>query len=69
MTTLRRTVSTAQDLLLLALPHGGQLTARRNAWAGMSDAATRARGRRDADIAMDQAVTCAQYAGQAQRAQ
>ncbi len=56
MTALRRTVRTAHDLLLLAVPHGGQLTARRNAWASMSEGAARARGRRDADAAMDQAI-------------
>jgi hypothetical protein len=42
LATLARTV----------LPHGGQRTARRNAWAGMSEGAARARARRDADAAM-----------------
>ncbi len=56
MTALRRSVDTARDLLLLALPGAGQLTARRNAWAGMSENATRARARREADTAMERAV-------------
>lgn len=68
MTALRRSVDTARDLLLLAAPGAGQLTARRNAWAGMSENATRARARREADTAMDRAVARAAlstpYAGE-----
>ena len=56
MTALRRSVDTARDLLLLAVPSAGQLTARRNAWASMSENATRARAQREADTAMDRAV-------------
>ena len=41
-----------QTLLLLALPAGGQATARRNAWAGMSADAARGRDRRLAEAAL-----------------
>ena len=41
-----------QDLILTALPGGGQAVARRNAWAAMSQDAVLARGRRDARIAL-----------------
>ena len=42
----------AQYALLAAFPHGGQGVARRNAWAGMAQGATRARGRREAEAAL-----------------
>ena len=48
--TLRRT--SLQALLLLVLPAGGQATARRNAWAGMSDDAARRRERGQAETAL-----------------
>jgi hypothetical protein len=38
-------------------PEGGQRTARRNAWAAMSNNATRARDRREADAAIAAALT------------
>jgi len=60
MSVLRRTTTTARDLLLLALPHGGQLTARRNAWASMSEGSARAR--RDAAQAMAVAIDLADLA-------
>jgi hypothetical protein len=60
-TAARRTATTAQSLLLLTLPHGGQGTARRNAWASMSADATRARARAEADAAMDRAAVMAQH--------
>lgn len=41
-----------QDLVLTALPHGGQRAARRNAWAGMSRDAARSRARREAQAAL-----------------
>jgi len=47
-----RRVRSLQSLLLLALPAGGQATARRNAWAGMSGDATRSRQRRQAEAAL-----------------
>lgn len=45
-----------QDLLLTALPGGGQRTARRNAWAGMAADAARTRARREAEAALEVAV-------------
>jgi hypothetical protein len=53
---VRRTSRTVQQLTLLALPHGGQQAARRNAWASMAADSTRARARREADLAMTLAV-------------
>ncbi len=50
-----------QDLLLTALPGGGQRTARRNAWAGMSADAARSRARREADAALAVAVRAARH--------
>jgi len=47
-----------QDLLLSALPGGGQRTARRNAWSGMSADASRAR--RDAEASLEVAVRTAE---------
>jgi hypothetical protein len=44
-----------QAAVLAALPDGGQGVARRNAWAGMSADAARARARREADAALAQA--------------
>jgi hypothetical protein len=55
-TTLRRTTRTGEGLVLLALPHGGQQAARRNAWASMAADSTRARARREADLARTLAV-------------
>lgn len=49
-----------QDLLLTALPGGGQRTARHNAWAGMSADAARSRARREAEAALEVAVLAAQ---------
>ena len=47
-----RLVTPVQSLLLLALPSGGQATARRNAWAGMAADATRSRERRQAEASL-----------------
>ena len=44
--------SLVQELVLAVLPAGGQRTARRNAWSGMSQDAVRARGMRDARAAL-----------------
>jgi hypothetical protein len=44
--------SLLQEVLLVALPAGGQQTARRNAWAGTSRDAARSRARREADAAL-----------------
>lgn len=49
----------ARVVVLAVLPHGGQQTARRNAWAGMAADAQRSRARRDAAAAMDVAVAAA----------
>ena len=57
--TIRRTSRTVEGLVLLALPHGGQQAARRNAWASMAADSARARARREADAAMSRAVTAA----------
>ena len=42
----------AQGLLLALLPHGGQLTARRNAWAGMVADAQQTRAWRESTAAV-----------------
>ncbi len=55
--------SLVQDLLMLAVPHGGQEVARRNAWASMSAGSARARGRREADEAMAVALATAARRG------
>jgi len=63
LVTRRYTVLIAplvQDLLLTALPGGGQRTARQNAWAGMSADASRSRARREAEAALEVAVRNAQ---------
>jgi len=49
----RRTVTLAQSLVLLVVPHGAQHVARQNAWAGMSIDAARSRDRREAQAAVD----------------
>lgn len=51
-----RTALNVQSLVMAVVPHGGQRSARRNAWASMSSDAVRARLRRDADLAMDRAL-------------
>jgi hypothetical protein len=57
--TVRRTSRAVEGLVLLALPHGGQQAARRNAWASMASDSARARARREADAAMNRAVDLA----------
>jgi hypothetical protein len=47
-----RSTSRLQDLTLTVLPHGGQRSARRNAWAAMSADAALARTRREAELAV-----------------
>ena len=54
--SLPRTLHSTQGVVLALLPHGGQRSARRNAWASMSEGNVRARARREADGAMTQAV-------------
>ncbi len=55
MYTVTRTALSVQSLVLALVPHGGQRSARRNAWASMSSDAVRARARRDAELAMSRA--------------
>lgn len=52
VTSVRRSTQVLQSLILTVAPHGGQSTARRNAWASMSEGAVLARGRRDALAAL-----------------
>jgi hypothetical protein len=53
---LARTAGQLQGLWLTVLPHGGQRSARRNAWSAMSADAAFARNRRDAEHAISAAV-------------
>ena len=52
---------TAQSLFVAALPHGGQRSARRNAWAAMGQNAVHARARREAAEALERAVQAAEH--------
>ena len=49
---LARSATRLQDLTLTVLPHGGQRSARRNAWSAMSSDAVLARSRREAELAV-----------------
>lgn len=51
----------ARDVLLTAVPHGGQRAARRNAWVGMSADAARSRAGREAATAIRDAEVRAQH--------
>ena len=66
--SLKRNVSLLETLFLTVLPHGGQRSARQNAWASMSSDNARAKARRDADAAMERAVarTAARTAARAE---
>ena len=55
MYTFTRTALNVQSLVMAVVPHGGQRSARHNAWASMSTDAVRARARREADLAMARA--------------
>jgi hypothetical protein len=57
MIAVRPVTRTVQSLALLALPHGGQRVARHNAWASMSAESLWARNRREAELAMQRALT------------
>ena len=61
-TSLTRTATQLQNLSLVLLPHGGQRSARRNAWASMSSDAVLARSRREADAAVAAAAARAEQA-------
>ena len=52
--------SLVQNLILAAVPAGGQAAARQNAWASMSAGSARNRDRRQAEAAMAVAVERAQ---------
>ena len=47
-----RTAAQLQGFALTVLPHGGQRSARKNAWAAMSADAVLARSRREAEAAV-----------------
>jgi len=53
----RRAARSFEQAMMTVLPHGGQGAARRNAWAAMAVDAAQSRARREADLAMDRAVT------------
>jgi hypothetical protein len=50
-----RMTHTLEALFLAVLPHGGQGSARKNAWASMVEDNNRAKSRREADVAMSRA--------------
>ena len=56
-----RTATNVQSLVVAVLPHGGQRSARRNAWASMSEDNLRARARREADAAMSLAASMSRH--------
>ena len=56
MIAVRPVTRTLQSLALLAVPHGGQKLARRNAWGSMSSDSARARARVEAFVAMSRAL-------------
>ena len=53
---LTRAASGAESFLMTLVPHGGQGTARRNAWSAMSADAVQSRARRDAEEAVARAT-------------
>jgi hypothetical protein len=63
ITALQRTASQLQSLALTVVPHGGQRSARRNAWAAMSADAIQSRARREAEAAVARAVAMMPPAG------
>lgn len=67
LASLARTTGQLQTAALAVLPHGGQRSARRNAWAAMSSDAAQARARYDAERALDHAVARAGHRSVAAR--
>jgi hypothetical protein len=63
-TAFSRTTGQLQSLALTVLPHGGQRSARRNAWAAMSADVSQARSRREAEQAVAAATARAAYLAQ-----
>ncbi|MBK5305332.1 MAG: hypothetical protein JJD92_01445 [Frankiaceae bacterium] len=55
-----------QSAALLALPHGGQRIARRNAWVATSAEAAWARNRREAELALQRALLATRRSAAAQ---
>ena len=49
-------IANAQAAFLSLLPHGGQRTARRNAWSAMVDNSSESRTRSEADAALADAA-------------
>ena len=64
--SVRRNLANLESFALTLMPHGGQRSARRNAWASMSSDSALARQRRDADAAMARAVERAELTSQRQ---
>jgi hypothetical protein len=62
-TALARTAAQLQSVALTVVPHGGQRSARRNAWAAMSADAVQARARREAEAAIALVVAAMPPAG------
>lgn len=58
---IARTATNVQSLVVAVLPHGGQRSARRNAWASMSADHIRAKARREADAAMSRAASMSRH--------
>jgi hypothetical protein len=54
---IRRAARSVETAMMAVLPHGGQGAARRNAWSAMAADAIQSRARREADLAMDRAVS------------
>jgi hypothetical protein len=58
--SLKRNLANLESFALTLMPHGGQRSARRNAWASMSSDSALARSRREADAAMERAIELAE---------
>lgn len=54
--SLTRSAGRLQSLVLAVVPHGGQRSARANAWSAMSADAALARNRRESERALRQAA-------------
>jgi ketopantoate reductase len=65
MTGLVNATRNLQSLVLMMSPHGGQHSARKNAWASMAQDAQRARQRREAEAAVGAAIARAERLAQA----
>ena len=63
LTALQRTSDQLMSLAMTVLPHGGQRSARRNAWTAMSADAAQARARREVEAAVAAAIASIPPAG------